>query len=101
MARRVTERTAGGRLELIALPDEGPSQFTIRQRPVRLVDATWQQFAEEIAGMMTAARCPAPKCGRWFARNVGRSDRQFCSHSCQMRAWRDGLDRVSGGPSSN
>ena len=90
LARRVTEKVAGGRLELIAPPDEGPSQFTIRHRPARFVDAIWQQFAAEIAGTMSAARCPAPGCGRWFPRNSGRSDRQFCSHACQMRAWRNG-----------
>lgn len=89
LARKVTEKLAGGRLELIAPPDEGPSQFAIRHRPVRLIDAIWQRFAEEIASMMTAARCPAPGCGRWFPRSVGRSDRQFCSHACQMRAWRN------------
>jgi len=68
---------AGGRFELVALPDEGPSQFTIRHRPLRLIDAIWQLFAEEIAGLITCSRCPAPGCGRWFPRNTGRSDRQF------------------------
>jgi hypothetical protein len=79
---------AGGRFELIAPDGDGLSQFTIRHRPVRLIDAVWQQFAEEIAGLIACAKCPAPKCGRWFPRNVGRSDCQFCSHACQMRAWR-------------
>jgi hypothetical protein len=88
LARRVTEKMAGGRLELTAPPDEGQSQFMIRHRPARLIDAIWQQFAAEIAGMVSAARCPAPGCGRWFPRSVGRSDRQFCSHACRMRAWR-------------
>lgn len=88
LARRVTEKLAGGRFELITPADEGPSQFTIRHRPVRLIDAIWQQFAEEIAGIIPCARCPAPGCGRWFLRSAGRGDRQFCSHACQMRAWR-------------
>jgi hypothetical protein len=56
---------------------------------VRLIDVIWRRFAEEIAGLMTAARCPAPKCGRWFPRNTVRSDREYCSHACQMRAWRN------------
>ena|SRR5271157_1915546 len=88
LARRVTEKLVGGRFELIA--PEGDSPFTIRHRPARLIDTIWQQFAAEIAGLVTAARCPAPGCGRWFPRSVGRSDRQFCSHACQMRAWRNG-----------
>src|SRR5271157_5535100 len=88
LARRVTEKIAGGRLELIAPPDQGPSQFIIRHRPARLIDAIWQRFAEEVAGLVTCVRCPAPGCGRWFPRSTGRSDRQYCSHACQMRAWR-------------
>jgi hypothetical protein len=88
LARRVTEKLAGGRFELIAPPDEWPSQFTLCHRPVRLIDAIWQRFAEEIAGMIACARCPAPKCGRWFLRSAGRSDRQYCSHACQMRQLR-------------
>jgi hypothetical protein len=91
VARTVTEKVAGGRLELVAAPDEGPSQFTIRYRPAKLIDAIWQRFAEEIAGVIACNRCPAPGCGRWFPRSNGRSDRRFCSHACQMRAWRGGV----------
>jgi hypothetical protein len=87
LARRVTEKMAGGRFELIAPEGDGP-QFAIRYRPVRLIDAIWQRFAEEIAGIITCAKCPAPNCGRWFPRSTGRSDRQYCCHACQMRAWR-------------
>jgi predicted RNA-binding Zn ribbon-like protein len=88
LARQVTEKISGGRIELSAPESDRP--FTICHRPARLVDAIWQRFAEEIAGMITCARCPAPGCGRWFPRSVGRSDRQFCSHACQVRAWRAG-----------
>ena len=88
LARRVTEKLAGGRFELFAQEGEGPSHFTIHHRPARLVDAIWQRFAEEIAGMITCAKCPAPKCGRWFLRSAGRSDRYYCSHACQMRLLR-------------
>jgi hypothetical protein len=88
LARIVTEKVAGGRLELVAPPDEGPAQFTIRYRPSKLIDAIWQRFAEEIAGVIACNRCPAPDCGRWFQRSNGRSDRRFCSHACQMRVWR-------------
>lgn len=96
LARQVTERISGGRAELIAPERDQP--FTLRIRPARLVDAIWQQFAVEITGMIACARCLAPGCGRWFPRNLGRSDRKFCSHACQMRAWRaaipaEGLSR--------
>src|SRR5581483_2731720 len=86
LARQVTEKVAGGRLELIAPDGDGP--FSLHHRPARLIDAIWQRFAEEIAGLIACARCPAPRCGRWFPRSIGRSDRQFCSHRCQMRVWR-------------
>ena len=49
--------------------------FALRYRPARLIDAIWQRFAEEIAGMIACARCPAPKCGRWFLKSDGRNDR--------------------------
>ena len=38
LARRVTERMADGRFELIAAPDDGP-RFVIRHRPVKLLGA--------------------------------------------------------------
>ena len=85
LARRVTEKMAGGRFELIAEPD-----FVLHHRPARLIDAIWQTFAQEIAGVITCAKCPAPKCGRWFLHSEGRGDRQYCCHACQMRVWRKG-----------
>lgn len=95
LARKVADRMAGVRFDLIALPDGDP-QLAIRYRPVRLIDAVWQRLAEEIAGRITCARCPAPNCGPWFLRSAGRGDRQFCCHPCQMRTWRAGLDPSEG-----
>jgi hypothetical protein len=86
LARQVTEKMVGRRPGLIAPDDD--ERFSLHHRPARLIDAIWQRFAEEIAGLITCARCPAPRCGRWFPRSVGRSDCQFCSHACQMRTWR-------------
>ena len=80
---------AGIRFELIASPD-GERQFVLRYRLMRLIDAIWQRFAEEISGAFVCARCPAPKCGRWFLRNVGRNDRRYCSNACKARFWRGG-----------
>jgi hypothetical protein len=90
LSRKVTEKMAGVRFDLTASPEGEDDEFVIRYRPLRLIDAIWQRLAEEIAGVITCARCPAPKCGRWFSRNTVRSDREYCSHSCQMRAWRKG-----------
>ena len=85
LARKLAEKMAGARFELVVAPDGDEDQFVIRYRPMRLIDAIWQRFAEEISGVITCAKCPAPKCGRWFPRSAGRSDRMFCSHACQMR----------------
>jgi hypothetical protein len=51
--------------ELLAPPGQGPPQFAVHHRPAMLIDAIWQRFAEEIAGMITCAKCAAPKRGRW------------------------------------
>ena len=75
---------AGGRFELVAEPEV----FALRYPPAKLIDAILQRFGEEIAGMITCAKCPAPNCGRWFLRSAGRGDHQYCCHACQMRAWR-------------
>jgi hypothetical protein len=72
----------GGRFELIADPD-----FALRYRPARPHRRRLAEIREEIAGLITCAKCPAPKCGRWFPRSDGREDREYCCHACQMRAW--------------
>ncbi|MCZ2155098.1 MAG: hypothetical protein LC114_14570 [Bryobacterales bacterium] len=53
-----------------------------------LIDAIWQQFAREVAGVIRCAKCPASDCGRWFLRSASRADRQYCSHACHMRRLR-------------
>ena len=58
----------------------------LRYHATRFIDAIYQRFAEEFAGLIQCARCPAPDCGRWFLKSAGRGDRRFCSHPCKMRA---------------
>jgi hypothetical protein len=85
---RITERLERTPFNLIAVSDG--AGIAISYRPVLLIDAIWQQFAREAAGIIHCAKCPAPDGGRWFLRSAGRSDRQFCSATCLMRAWRQG-----------
>jgi hypothetical protein len=87
VAHRITERLARTPFHLTARPD-GNGKIVLRYRPTLLIDAIWQQFAREAAGIIRCAKCPAPNCGRWFLRSVGRADRQYCSPTCRMRAWR-------------
>jgi hypothetical protein len=83
--RKLAEKLTAVRFQL-AVPDGG--RFLLRYRPPRLIDAVWQRFAEESAGLLACARCPG--CQRWFLKRASRGDRRFCSHSCKMRAWRQG-----------
>jgi hypothetical protein len=39
LLRKLTEKKAGARFELVAPPDGGLSQLVIRYRPIRLTDA--------------------------------------------------------------
>ncbi len=86
VAHRSTERLARAPFHLVATADD--SGIAISYRPTLLIDAIWQQFAREAAGIIHCVRCPAPNCSRWFLRNAARSDRQYCSATCRMRAWR-------------
>jgi len=83
---RVTERLARAPFHLVVSSDG--AGIALAYRPALLVDAIWQRFACEAAGIIHCAKCPAPNCRRWFLRSQTRSDRQYCSHACRMRAWR-------------
>jgi len=41
LARRVTEKMAGARFELVVAPDGEQDQFVIRYRPEKLIAAIW------------------------------------------------------------
>jgi len=76
------------RFQLIPVEENGA--VVLRYRAARFIDAIYQRFAEEFAGLIQCARCPAPDCGRWFLKSAGRGDRRFCSHPCKMRVLRGG-----------
>ena len=88
LGRELTAKLAGARFDLAASPESQDDHFVIRYRPARLIDAFWQRFAEELAGMVACAKCPAPGCGRWFLRSAGRNDKAYCSGRCRMRVCR-------------
>lgn len=76
-AHRITERLARTAFHLTARPDGG-GKIVLRYRPVLLIDAIWQQFAREAAGIIQCTKYPAPNCRHWFLRSQARSDRQYC-----------------------
>jgi len=90
LGRELTAKLAGVRFDLTASAEGENDHFAIRCQPARLIDALWQRFAEEIAGLIVCAKCPAPGCGRWFLRSTGRSDKAYCSGRCRMRKCRGG-----------
>jgi hypothetical protein len=73
----------------LAAARENGSGFRMRYRPATLRTALWQRLAGEAAGFIHCARCPAPACGRWFLKGeASRRDKQFCSDTCRIRAFR-------------
>ena len=57
--------------------------------PFHLLSAIWLQFAQAVDGATNHRQCP--KCDRWFevAPGRGRTDKEYCSVKCRMRAYRD------------
>ena len=83
---KLAEKLSAARFRLVPVEENGG--VVLRYHATRLIDAIYQRFAEEFAGLIQCARCPAPNCGRWFLKSACRGDRRFCSHPCKMRAWR-------------
>jgi hypothetical protein len=86
LERKLAAGLARAPFHLTAIRENG-SGFRMRYRPA--TTALWQRLAGEVAGLLQCARCPAPRCGRWFlSGDASRSDRQFCSKTCKVRAYR-------------
>ncbi len=86
--KRLAANLARAPFQLTALDGDG-GPFRLRYRPPDLRAALWQRLAGEAAGLLQCARCPAPRCGRWFLKgSASRNDRQFCSDRCRVRAFR-------------
>ena len=86
LGRKLAEHLARVPFHLRA-SEENPLAF--RYCPVTLSAALWQRFAAEVSGLLHPARCPAPKCGRWFLRgDAARTDKRFCSNACKNRIFR-------------
>lgn len=85
---KLADNLSSIRFRLVPVEENGA--VVLRYRAIRFIDAIHQRFAEEFAGLIQCARCPAPNCGQWFLKSTGRGDRRFCSHPCKMRFWRAG-----------
>ena len=57
-------------------------------RPVTFQEALWAQLALAIVGNLILHECV--QCRKWFTLEAGRgrSDKEYCSNACRMRAYR-------------
>jgi hypothetical protein len=67
-------------------PVDGAALLCIR--PTTLLNALWTQLALAINGSQSLRTCV--ECKKWFAieSDRGRSDKEYCSDACRMRAYR-------------
>lgn len=67
-------------------PVDGAALLCIR--PTTLLNALWTQLALAINGSQSLQTCV--ECSLWFAIEAdrGRSDKEYCSDACRMRAYR-------------
>jgi hypothetical protein len=67
-------------------PLSGKARLCIR--PSTLLDALWTQLALAIDGSESLRTCV--ECKKWFTIKAdrGRSDKEYCSDACRMRAYR-------------
>jgi hypothetical protein len=86
--RKLAANLARAPFQLTVVDGDG-GHVCLRYRPRDLRAAVWQRLAGEAAGLIRCARCPAPACRRWFLKgDASRSDKQFCSAACRIRAFR-------------
>lgn len=73
-------------ITLSEAPQTGEARLCIR--PTTLLDALWTQLALAIDGSESLRKCA--ECKKWFTIKAGegRSDKQYCSNACRMRAYR-------------
>lgn len=83
---RLEEVGTGLRVLLKKDPLEATARLCIR--PIHLRDAVWIQLAHAISGSQSLATCV--ECKAWFTISTdhGRSDKEYCSNACRMRAYR-------------
>jgi hypothetical protein len=79
-----------GRIDTNILLREDPQSGAARLciRPTTLHNALWTQLAQAIAGSESLQTCV--ECKSWFIIKAGRgrSDKEYCSDTCRMRAYR-------------
>jgi hypothetical protein len=79
----------GVKVELHLREDPLSASARLRVIPETLLTALWTQLVLAIDGNLTLRGCV--QCRKWFTLEAGRgrSDKQYCSNACRMRAYRE------------
>jgi hypothetical protein len=80
--------TRGRPVELLLKEDSLSASARLCIRPATLFDALWAQLLLKIDGNANLSACV--QCRKWFTLEAGRgrSDKEYCSNACRMRAYR-------------
>jgi hypothetical protein len=83
---KISEAGIGANVLLKEDPRNASARLCIR--PTHLRDALWIQLALAIDGSESLRTCV--ECKKWFTISAGqgRSDKEYCSDACRMRAYR-------------
>jgi hypothetical protein len=81
---RISNEAGTGTNFLLEVDASGEPRLCIRPR--RLLDALWTQLTMAVVGKQNLQRCAV--CSTWFPVEAARSDKEYCSRACQMRAYR-------------
>jgi hypothetical protein len=78
----------GSPIKLFLKEDPASASARLCIRPETLRDALWTQLLLAIDGNVNLAACV--QCRKWFTLETGRgrSDKEYCSNACRMRAYR-------------
>ena len=80
-------RPIGANILLREDPANGAARLCLR--PPTLLDALWTQLALALDGSEYLRTCV--ECKKWFTISAGqgRSDKEYCTNACRMRAYRE------------
>ncbi len=83
------DREVGTGVNVLLKEDPADGSARLCMRPTHLCDALWIQLAHAIDGSEALRACV--ECKKWFTIKAGRgrSDKEYCSDACRMRAYRE------------
>ena len=82
------DSVSGVPVELLLKEDQLNASVSLCIRSRSLIHALWAQFLLAIDGNLNLRACV--QCRKWFTLEAGRgrSDKEYCSNACRMRAYR-------------